>query len=64
MRRFDSEEERVRLYEAHYGSEHWKTTLSPRTGELIDREQIRPAGGLGIGGYFHPDELEPIPEPP
>ena len=41
MRRFDSEEERARLYEAHYGSEHWKTTLSPRAGELIDREQIQ-----------------------
>jgi hypothetical protein len=23
----------------------------------------RPAGGLGIGRYFRPDELEPIPEP-
>ena len=41
MRRFDSEEERARLLEAHYGGEHWKTTLSPRAGELIDREQIQ-----------------------
>ena len=24
----------------------------------------RPPGGLGIGRYFRPDELEPIPEPP
>ena len=24
----------------------------------------RPDGGLGIGRYFRPDELEPIPEPP
>jgi hypothetical protein len=23
-----------------------------------------PPGGLGIGRYFRPDELEPIPEPP
>ena len=23
----------------------------------------RPLGGLGIGRYFRPDELEPIPEP-
>ena len=41
MRRFDSEEERVRLYEAFYESEHWKTNLSPRVGELIDRQQIQ-----------------------
>jgi len=25
---------------------------------------LRPDGGLGIGRYFRPDELEPIPEPP
>jgi dTDP-4-dehydrorhamnose reductase len=41
MRRFDSEEDRVRLYKAFYESEHWKNTLSPRVGELIDREQIQ-----------------------
>jgi dTDP-4-dehydrorhamnose reductase len=41
MRRFDSEEERVRLYEAFYESQHWKTNLSPRVGELIDRQQIQ-----------------------
>ncbi len=39
MRRFDSEEERVRLYEAFYESEHWKANLSPRVGELIDRHR-------------------------
>ena len=37
----DSEEERVRLYDAFYESEHWKTNLSPRVGELIDRQQIQ-----------------------
>ena len=41
MRRFDSEEDRVRLYQAVYETEHWKNTLSPRVGELIDREQIQ-----------------------
>ena len=41
IRRFDSEEERVRIYEAFYGSDHWKNVLSPRVGELIDREQIQ-----------------------
>ena len=40
IRRFDSEEDRVRLYQAFYESDHWKNTLSPRVGELIDREQI------------------------
>jgi hypothetical protein len=24
----------------------------------------RPEGGLGIGRFFRPDELVPIPEPP
>ena len=41
MRRFDSEEARVRLYQAVYESEQRKTALSPRVGELIEREQIR-----------------------
>ena len=41
IRRFDSEEDRSRLYQAVYESDHWKNTLSPRVGELIDREQIQ-----------------------
>ena len=41
LRRFDSEEERVRLYQAVYESDHWKNTIAPRVGELIDREQIQ-----------------------
>ena len=41
IRRFDSEEDRARLYQAVYESDHWKNTLSPRVGELIDREQIQ-----------------------
>ena len=40
MRRFDSEEERVRLYAAVYQSDHWKNELAPRVGNLIDREKI------------------------
>jgi NIPSNAP len=40
-RRFDSEAERVALYAAVYESEHWKTNLSPRVGELIDRPSIQ-----------------------
>jgi hypothetical protein len=38
IRRFDSEEERVRLYEAVYQSDHWKSVIGPRVPELIDRE--------------------------
>ncbi|MCC6179955.1 MAG: NIPSNAP family protein [Chloroflexi bacterium] len=41
IRRFDSEEERERLYEAVYQSDHWKNTIAPRVAELIDREQIK-----------------------
>jgi len=40
LRRFDSEEERVRLYEAVYQSDHWKNEIDPRVRELIDREKI------------------------
>ena len=40
MRRFDSEEERVRLYEAVYESDRWKNDIGPRVGDLIDREKI------------------------
>jgi hypothetical protein len=41
LRRFESEEERERLYEAVYQSDTWKTKFNDRVGELIDREQIR-----------------------
>jgi hypothetical protein len=40
LRRFDSEEERVRLYEAVYQSDTWKNDFSPRVGDMIDREKI------------------------
>jgi len=41
IRRFDSEEERVRLYEAFYGNDHWKNVMLPRVKELIELEQIQ-----------------------
>src|ERR671933_2658234 len=41
IRRFESEEERERLYKAVYESDYWKNELSPRVGELIDRSQIK-----------------------
>ena len=30
IRRFDSEEERERLYDAVYNSDHWKTEIAPQ----------------------------------
>jgi hypothetical protein len=41
IRRFESEEERERLYKAVYESDHWKNDIGPRVGELIDRSQIK-----------------------
>lgn len=40
LRRFDSEDERERLYEAVYEDDEWKTQIGPRVGELIDRSAI------------------------
>ena len=40
IRRFESEEERERLYEAVYGSDHWRNALGPQVGELLCREKI------------------------
>ena len=34
------EEERERLYEAVYQSDHWKDVLSPKVAELMNREKI------------------------
>ena len=41
LRRFESEEERERLYDAVYQSDTWKNDIGPRVGDLIDREQIK-----------------------
>jgi hypothetical protein len=41
MRRFESEEERERQYEAVYQSDHWKNNVSGRIGEIMDRSQIK-----------------------
>jgi hypothetical protein len=40
IRRFESEAEREALYTAVYQSEEWKSTIGPKVGELLDREQI------------------------
>ena len=40
IRRFESEEQRVRLYDAVYESDHWKNVISPKVGEMMLRERI------------------------
>lgn len=40
LRRFESETERERLYEAVYQSDHWKQNLTDRVGQCINRETI------------------------
>jgi hypothetical protein len=40
VRRFDSEAERQRLYEAVYESDEWKSTIGPPISDLIDRDRI------------------------
>ena len=41
MRRFESEEQRERLYEAVYQSDRWKNEISPQVSELMDRSAIQ-----------------------
>jgi hypothetical protein len=41
LRRFESEEERERLYEAVYQSDTWKHDIGPRVLSSINVEQIR-----------------------
>jgi hypothetical protein len=41
LRRFESEAERERLYAAVYEDPHWQASISPRIGELINRETTR-----------------------
>lgn len=40
-RRFESEEERVRLYAAVYESDYWKNEVAPRVPDHIDRAAIK-----------------------
>ncbi len=41
IRRFDSEEERERLYEEVYDSDHWKNEIAPQVASMMDRETIQ-----------------------
>jgi hypothetical protein len=40
LRRFDSEAERERLYEAVYDSDHWKDVIAPQVEPILIREAI------------------------
>jgi hypothetical protein len=40
IRRFESEEERERLYAAVYQSPEWQNEIAPRIPEMMDREKI------------------------
>jgi hypothetical protein len=41
IRRFDSEEERKRLYEKVYQSDFWKNEMAPLCDEMLIRERIQ-----------------------
>jgi hypothetical protein len=40
IRRFESEEQREKLYDAVYGSDHWKNDVSPRLTSMLNREAM------------------------
>lgn len=40
LRRFDSEEERERLYRVVYGSQKWRNEIQPRVSELMDTSSV------------------------
>ncbi len=40
LRRFESEAERERLYEAVYESDFWKNDIAPRLPEMLDRDAM------------------------
>ena len=40
VRRFDSEEERERLYDAVYNSDRWVNEIGPKVPEMLDRDKI------------------------
>jgi hypothetical protein len=41
IRRFESEQDRERLYKAVYESDEWKNTIAPKIPEMMDREKIK-----------------------
>ena len=40
IRRFENEAEREALYERVYQSDHWQNEITPRVGDMLDREKI------------------------
>ena len=40
VRRFESEEQRERLYEAVYESDRWVNDIGPKVPEMLDRDKI------------------------
>jgi hypothetical protein len=40
IRRFDSEEERKRLYKEVYESDYWKNEIAPKVPDMLDRDAI------------------------
>ena len=54
IRRFESEAERKRLYDAVYQSDYWKNEIAPRVPTLIDREQIKVTRLRGDAALGHP----------
>jgi len=41
IRRFESEEERKRLYKAVYESDYWQNEIAPQADEMLDLEKIQ-----------------------
>jgi len=41
IRRFQSEEERERLYRAVYETDYWQNEITPQVDEMLDRERIQ-----------------------
>ena len=54
LRRFDSEAQRETLYEAVHQSDYWKTEVTPRVDQLLDREaiKVRPVNLLSLNRLF------------
>ena len=40
MRRFNSDEERKKLYEAVYDSDRWTTEIAPKVGTMIQKDGV------------------------
>ena len=40
IRRFESEEERVKQYQVVYDSDHWKNEIAPKVPVMVDRDRM------------------------